>query len=231
MPRTIESSTITTLLPVEHFAHRVVLHLHLRVAPGLRRLNERAADVVIANQRELVGQPRFLGEAERGGVRGIGNAEHEIRAGGGALLREPPPKRAPRAIDRAAEHAAVGAREIHVLEHAAASSLRRSGMSERIPLPSTATISPGSTSRSTVAPTMSSAQVSDANTMRIAEPSHDERTPSARIARGEQRVADDDEQRVRAFDALQRIGELGFGRCQPKTWRGGGRAPRSPSST
>src|SRR5687768_2091847 len=40
-------------LPIEHLAHRVVLHLHLGVATGLRRLNERAADVVIANQSQL----------------------------------------------------------------------------------------------------------------------------------------------------------------------------------
>src|SRR5688500_3077341 len=40
-------------LPIEHLSYRVVLHLHFGVATGLRWLNERAADVVIANQSQL----------------------------------------------------------------------------------------------------------------------------------------------------------------------------------
>ena len=52
-------------LPLEHLAHRIVLDLHFRVAASLRRLNERAANVVIANQRELVRQSALLREAER----------------------------------------------------------------------------------------------------------------------------------------------------------------------
>ena len=48
-----------------------------------------------------------------------------------------------------------------------------------------------------------------------------ERTPAARIARGEQRVADRDDEAVRAFDAAQRLGELVLG-----TARSGERAMR-----
>ena len=119
MPRTIESSTITTLLPSS--TSRTALYLTFTFASrvGLRRLDECAADVVIANERELVGQPALLGESERGGVRRVGHAEHELRAGRGALPREPPTERAARAVDRAAEDAAVRAREVDVLEHAA----------------------------------------------------------------------------------------------------------------
>jgi hypothetical protein len=50
-------------LALENFTNRIVLDLDLGVAPGLRRLNERTADVVIANQGKLVGQMTFLGEA------------------------------------------------------------------------------------------------------------------------------------------------------------------------
>ncbi len=106
-------------LSAEHFAHGVVLDLHLGVASGLRGLDEGASHVVIADERELEGQARCLGEAERGRVRGIGDAEHEVGTGRRELPPQSPAQRAARAVDRAAEDAAVGSREVDVLEDAA----------------------------------------------------------------------------------------------------------------
>ena len=50
VPRTIESSIRTTRLPSRMLLHRIQLHLHAEMADRLRRLDERAADVVIADQ-------------------------------------------------------------------------------------------------------------------------------------------------------------------------------------
>ena len=46
----------------EHLGLRVELHLHAEVADGVARLDERAADVVVANQPHLERQARLLGE-------------------------------------------------------------------------------------------------------------------------------------------------------------------------
>src|SRR2546422_2399236 len=50
---------------LEHLAHRVQLHLHPEVTDPLLGLDERPADVVLADQPHLVGRPGFLGVAER----------------------------------------------------------------------------------------------------------------------------------------------------------------------
>src|SRR5256885_4099156 len=85
-------------LATKHFTDRVVLHLHLGVSPGLGGLKERASDIVIANQRELEWQPRFLRETERRRVGRVGNAEHQIGGwGGGDGRRAAGPRSAPRA--------------------------------------------------------------------------------------------------------------------------------------
>src|SRR6185437_4796397 len=43
-------------LALQHFSYRVVLHLHLRIAAGLFRLDEGSAYIVIADKRKLVRQ-------------------------------------------------------------------------------------------------------------------------------------------------------------------------------
>ena len=50
VPRTSESSTRITLLPASRCLNRIQLQLDAEVADRLRGLDERAADVVIANQ-------------------------------------------------------------------------------------------------------------------------------------------------------------------------------------
>src|SRR5436189_11268 len=56
------------LLPLEHFPNGIELDFDFRHAAGLGGMDERAADVVIADERVLELDPRFLGEAERHGV-------------------------------------------------------------------------------------------------------------------------------------------------------------------
>src|SRR6187399_508401 len=55
-------------LVLQNLANRIVLDLHLGVAARLRRLKKGSADVVIADQRELEWQSRFLGKSQRRGV-------------------------------------------------------------------------------------------------------------------------------------------------------------------
>src|SRR5207244_12018185 len=93
------------ILASEDVADGIVLHLDLRVPAGLGRLNEGAADVVIADQSQLIRQPALFGEAERGRIGRVGDAEDEVRALRRMLLRQPPAESATGAIDRAAENA------------------------------------------------------------------------------------------------------------------------------
>ena len=68
-------------LAFEQVAHGVQLELDAEIADGLRGLDERAADIVIADERLAEGQAGFGGVAERGGDSGIGNGHDEIGIG------------------------------------------------------------------------------------------------------------------------------------------------------
>src|SRR5665213_3446221 len=48
----------------EDFAHGIVLHLDLGVPASLFRLDERAPDIMVANEGEFVRDVRFLGVSE-----------------------------------------------------------------------------------------------------------------------------------------------------------------------
>src|SRR5688500_2057103 len=80
-------------------------------------MNERAADVVVADEAELERDARRLAESESSGVRRVGHAEHAVRIGR-VLERELAAERAARAIHARAEDARVGAREVDQLEDA-----------------------------------------------------------------------------------------------------------------
>src|SRR5436189_108737 len=56
------------LFSLKHFPDGIELDLDLRHAAGLGGMDERATDVVIADERVLELDPRLLGEAERHGV-------------------------------------------------------------------------------------------------------------------------------------------------------------------
>src|SRR6266850_5801448 len=83
-------------------------------------MDERAADVVIADERVLQLDPRLLGEPECHGVRGIRHREHTVRSGRWVLAGKLVPQRPTHPVHRAMEHRAVGTREVNQLEYAAA---------------------------------------------------------------------------------------------------------------
>ena len=65
-------------LAFQQMAHRVQLQLDAEVANGLRRLDERAAHVVIADQRLAERNARFGGIADGGGDARIGHRHHHV---------------------------------------------------------------------------------------------------------------------------------------------------------
>ena len=62
-------------LVLHQLRNKVQLHAHVEVADELRRLEKTAPDVVIADERHLVGNVRLLGIAERGIHAAVRSAE------------------------------------------------------------------------------------------------------------------------------------------------------------
>ena len=104
-------------LPGEDALDRVELHLDAEVANRLRRLDERAADVVIADQAEAQRQLRLFRIADRGAHARVGN-RHDDVGGDAGLARQQPPEVGAHLVDALPEHLAVGPREVDVLEDA-----------------------------------------------------------------------------------------------------------------
>src|SRR4051794_2057586 len=106
-------------LPLQHLAHGAELEAHLEVPPRLRGGDEGAADVVVADQPQLEGDPRRLGVAHRRRVRAVGDGDDDVGAAlHRPLLRQPPPEGAPRAVHRAPPQVRVRPGEVHQLEDA-----------------------------------------------------------------------------------------------------------------
>jgi hypothetical protein len=104
-------------LALEQVAHRVELELDAEIANRLRRLDKRAPDVVVADQRLAEGQAALIGVSDGGGHAGIRDGHDEIGIGG-ALARQQAAQILTRLFYRAAEHHGIGAREIDLLEDA-----------------------------------------------------------------------------------------------------------------
>ena len=105
-------------LAFQQVAHRVQLELHAEIADRLRRLDERAAHVVIADQRLPERNAGFGGIADGGGDAGIGHRHDDVGIDG--MLRAPAggPAFSRDSCHRAAEDDRIGPREIDVLEDA-----------------------------------------------------------------------------------------------------------------
>src|SRR5205814_1692917 len=95
----------------EDLAHRIELDPHAGIAATLLRLDERAADVVIADQAELEADTRSLAVAERDRVARVGHRDHDVGLGR-MFARERVADPAAHAVHRLTEHAAIGPREV-----------------------------------------------------------------------------------------------------------------------
>ena len=150
------------------------------MADVVGRLDEGAADIVVADDAELEAQAGLLGVADRGRHAAVGHRHDEVG-------------RARRSRARARRRSACGprrrpcprprcraGRSRHTRRCRSAAARGRTGAGCARPSRSMTTISPGSTSRTNSAPRMSSAQVSEA---RIQAPSSRPST-SGRTPRG-----------------------------------------------
>ena len=162
-------------LAADDVAQRVQLQPDAELADGLAGLDERAPDVGVLHQALAVRDARALRVADRGGVpdSGVG-ITRSASTGASCASRRP--------ISTRVAHAAPGdggvrPGEVDVLEDAALR-LGAAKWELRMPSASMASSSPGSTSRTKDAPTMSSAAVSLAITQpRSRRPSTSGRTP------------------------------------------------------
>ena len=84
---------------------------------GLPGLDERPSHVVVADEPHLQRDPGGLGVADGGDQPGVGDRDHHVGVHAG-VFREALPQLDPRLVDVPAEDAAVGPREVDVLEDA-----------------------------------------------------------------------------------------------------------------
>ena len=111
-------------LAFEDAAHRVELDPDAEVADRLLRLDERPADVVVADQPHLHRQARLLREADRRADARVGDGHDDI-GGDRRLARQDAAEIGADLVHAAAEDIAVGPGEVHVLEDAVRERLRR----------------------------------------------------------------------------------------------------------
>src|SRR6266852_5944887 len=104
-------------LAIDQAADGIELELHAEISDGLRRFDESASDVVIANQAHAKGNFGFERIADGRGHAGIGHGDDDIRIDG-MLLREEASEHLAAFVHGAAKHNAVRAGEIDVFENA-----------------------------------------------------------------------------------------------------------------
>lgn len=79
VPRTIESSTMTTRLPPDDAADRTQLHAHAAFTLFLGRLNEGPADIPVFDQTDFIRKTAGFAVADRGREAGIRHTDDDIR--------------------------------------------------------------------------------------------------------------------------------------------------------
>src|SRR5437899_2118598 len=191
----------------QHLAHRVELHLDAEVTDALLGLDERAPDVVVADQPHLVTGPRLLRIAEGRARPRVGHRDGDVGLDR-MLTGELAPERLAHGVDVAAPQHGVGSREVDVLEHAMLPLGRREGadrlrarIGDRDDL-----------AGRDFALELRLDEVERARLGRhhpgVAEPAQAERSESAGVTDGVHRVRSQDHQGVGAGDLRQRVREL-----------------------
>ena len=158
-----ESSTRTRACRSSVRAVGVVLQLHAEMADVVGRLDEGAADIVVADDAELEGDAGACGIADAPPARRSRAPGSTTSAATGALARQLGADALARLVDAAClRRCCRAARNRYIRRCRSAAARGANGRSEWTPSLSITTISPGSTSRTKSAPMMSRAQVSEA---------------------------------------------------------------------
>ena len=170
---------------------------------------------MVADEAHLVGQVRLLGVADGRRHARVGDGDHDVGRDG-ALARELAAERLAHLVDVAAEDAAVGAREVDVLEDAGVRLLP----GERVHGVDAALAHGDDLARLDLALVARVDQVEGAglggDDHRVTDAPEDERAEAARVARGDDPILGEEDQRVGALHLAERVGdalrERGFGR-------------------
>ena len=190
-------------------AQRVELHAHRPGAELLARGDEAAADVAVLHHALAERDAAAPGEALGRGHAGLGHAHHHVGLDG-RLLGELLADADAGLVDALVVEAGVGPGEVDELEQAelAGRSARPgTGCSERGPSASMTTISPGSSSRTKWAPTMSRAGLSDASTQPVVELAEAQRAEAVRVAHADHAGLVHEHEGEGALEPGQHLGE------------------------
>src|SRR5579863_10333814 len=103
-------------LALQHSTDGIEFQLHAEIPNGLAGFDERAADVVIANQRHAEGDAGIGGIADRCGNAGVWNRRDDVGFDR-MFFGEQAAEAFAGAVHRHAENQAIGPRKINVLEH------------------------------------------------------------------------------------------------------------------
>ena len=160
VPRTIESSTRMTRFP-RTVGDRIELDVDAHPAHGFGRLGERPAHVTVFRQRDIIRDPRPFSIPEGGRGGRVGRRDDHVRFDRG-FPGEAAADLFTHFVDALAGDDAVGPGKVDKLEDAKRLAAPTANCSERSPCSSMTTISPGRTSRTSSAPTVSKAHDSDA---------------------------------------------------------------------
>src|ERR1700754_2631554 len=101
-----------------------MLHAHAKFAHALGRLNEGAADIVVADDAEFERYPGMLAVADRGGHAGIRHRHHDVDLDM-AFTRELRAEGLAHFIDRPPADDGIRPREIDIFEDAGPRRLRQ----------------------------------------------------------------------------------------------------------
>src|SRR5438105_14985865 len=198
-------------LAFDKAAHGIELQFDAEVSDGLQRLDERAADVMIANQAHAEGNSGIERVAYGGGHAGIRDGDNDVGLDG-MFAGEQAAEHFATLVDGAAKNDAVRPREVNMLENALLVLLGGSEVNgldaalgdahhfagldfadvlrvEQIERAGFAGDEPGGAA---------------AGRRKFAE---NERAEAARIARGVKLVGGEDEKRIGAFNLIQRVAQ------------------------
>ena len=158
----MESSITTTRLPAQLAGQRIELEADAHVAQPLVGRNEGAADVAVLDQALAIGDAALVGVADRGRDRRVGDGNDHVGLDR-VLARQHAAQFHAHVVDQAAVQRAVGPCEVDVFKGAQgglAAGKLVAGDAGSVDADQLA----GRTSRSNVAPMVSSAHVSEATT-------------------------------------------------------------------
>ena len=208
----------TTRLPRRTRLDRVQLETHPEVADRLLRLDERAPDVMRANQPHFEGDSELFGVAKRAGHAGIGHRNDDVgplTTKRRLLLGEAPAERFADFVHALAIEARVGAGEVDVLEDAV---LRRSGLGEAA-APHAGAVDDEHLAGLDVADVLGADEIErgglardDVRVLVARQDAQTKRADAAGIAHDDDRVFVHEEERIGALHAAQRVGDAVFDR-------------------